>query len=74
MTHDELVFCLDAKKEIEFSYNGKNYNLTYDRDDNGNDLIVFGERYQGKKYSSFGELMNEARIENHFFREMLELI
>lgn len=74
MTKDDLIFLINTKKEFEFTYNGKNYNLTYDRDDNGNDLIVFGERFQGKKYASFGEFMNEARIENHFFREMLEIL
>ena len=52
MTKDELIFMINAKKEFEFSYKGKNYNLTYDRDDKGNDLIVFGERFQGKKYTS----------------------
>lgn len=71
MTKDELIFLIDTKKEFEFSYNGKNYNLTYDRSDDGKDLIVFGERFQGKKYFSFGEFMNDARIENHYFREML---
>ncbi len=74
MTKDEFVFLINTKKELEFSYKGKNYNLTYDRDDRGQDLIVFGERFQGKKYSSLGEFLNEARIENHFFREMLEII
>ncbi|WP_294429807.1 hypothetical protein [uncultured Treponema sp.] len=74
MTKDDLIFMINTKREFEFTYNGKNYNLTYDRDDNGNDLILFGERFQGKKYTSFGELMNEARIENHFFREMLDIL
>ncbi|MBQ9207882.1 MAG: hypothetical protein IJ158_14375 [Treponema sp.] len=74
MTKDDLIFFINTKKEFEFSYNGKNYNLTYDRDDSGNDLIVFGERFQGKKYNSFGEFMNEAKIENHYFREMLDSI
>jgi len=74
MTKDDLIFLINTKKEFEFSYHGKNYNLTYDRDDAGHDLIVFGERYCGKKYTSFGEFMNDAKIENHFFREMLDIL
>lgn len=74
MTKNDLIFLINTKKEFEFTYNGKNYNLTYDRDDKGNDLIVFGERFMGKKYASFGEFMNEARIENHFFREMIDIL
>ncbi len=73
MTKDDLIFLINTKKEFEFSYNGKNYNITYDRDELGNDLIIFGERFMGKKFRSFGEFMNEAKVENHFFREMLEI-
>ena len=34
MTKDELVFIIDTKQSLEFSYNGKNYSLTYDKNDN----------------------------------------
>lgn len=71
MTKEELIFCIETKKEFEFSFNEKNYNLTYDKDDNGKDWIVFGERYEGKKYSSYGEFINKARVENYFFKEIL---
>ncbi len=74
MTKDDLIFIINTKKEFEFVYKGKNYNLTYDRDDNGKDYIVFGERFMGKKFASFGEFMNEAKVENHFFREMLDIL
>lgn len=71
MTKDQLIFLIQTKKEFEFSFNNKNYNLTYDKDDSGKEWIVFGERYEGKKFDSFGELMNKAKVENHFFRELL---
>ena len=74
MTKDDFIFMINTKRELEFNFNGKNYNLTYDRDDKGSDFIVFGERFQGKRYSSIGDLLNEAKIENHYFREMLDTI
>ena len=54
MTKDDLIFLIDTKKTLEFSYNGKNYNLTYDKDEKG-EYIVFGQTFQGEKYKSFGE-------------------
>ena len=73
MTKDDLIFLIDTKKSLEFSYNGKNYNLTYDKDEKG-EYIVFGQTFQGEKYKSFGEFYNNAKVENHFFREMLDVI
>ena len=72
MTKDDLLFLIETKKEFEFKYNGKIYNMTYDVDKDKNLVIVFGQLYEGKIYKSFGELMNTARIENHFFKDMLE--
>ncbi len=72
MTIKEFQFIIELQKEFEFSYNKVNYNLTYDRDSKGNLIIVFGERYFGKPYSSFGQLMNTARVENHFLKEILK--
>lgn len=74
MTKEKLLFLIDTKTDLEFSYNGKNYNLTYDIDDDGNRLIVFGERYMGQKYKSAGEFLNEARIENHYFKDMIDIL
>ena len=71
MTKEEFIFRLQAKKEMEFLYKGKTYSLTYDFE-NGKDYIVFGRTFEGKKYDSYGSLMNEAKIDNHFFKDMLE--
>ena len=73
MTKEQLFFLIETKKEHEFVYNGKTYNLTYDKDGNNRYVIVFGELYQGKRYSDAGELLNNAKIENHFFKDMLEI-
>lgn len=74
MTKEEFRYIIDLKKEFEFSYNGKNYNLTYGKTEGGQDFIAFGERFFQQKFSSWGELMNTAKVENHFLREMLDIL
>ena len=73
MTKDDLIFYIQTKKEFEFKYNGKIYNMTYD-DTAGKSFIIFGRLYEGVRYNSYGELMNNARIENHFLKDMLDVI
>lgn len=74
MTKEQLFFYVETQKAFEFTYKGKVYNMTYDKDKNGESLIVFGRLYEGVRYSSLGELLNNAKIENHFFKDMLEVI
>lgn len=74
MTVDELRRLIDFKKEFEFSFRDKNYNFTYDKDEDGNPVIIFGETYLGQKYSSFGELINNAKLGNSFLREVIKTI
>lgn len=72
MTKDEIYFYIQSKKEFEFVFKGKTYVLNYDKDDSGKEYIVFGQLYEGKRFESYGDLMNHAKVENHFFRELLE--
>lgn len=72
MTKDDIYFYIQTKKELEFTFKGKTYVLNYDKDDSGKEFIVFGQIYEGKRYESYGDLMNHAKVENHFFRELLE--
>ena len=74
MTKEQLFFYVETQKVFEFTYKGKVYNMTYDRDEKGNTVLVFGRLYEGKRYSSIGELLNTAKIENHFFKDMLDTI
>lgn len=74
MTKERLLFLIETKKEFEFSYNGKTYNMTYDKDANGNTILIFGQLYEGIKYDSIGELLNNAKIENHYFKDMLDIL
>lgn len=74
MTKEQLFFYIETQKVFEFSYKGKVYNMTYDRDEKGNTVLVFGRLYEGKRYAGVGELLNTAKIENHFFKDMLDTI
>lgn len=73
MTKDDLLFLINTKKEFEFKYNGLVYNMTYGTDKKG-DYIALGRLYEPVRYYSFGEMMNKAKIENHFFREILDVL
>lgn len=73
MTKDDLILLINTKKEVEFTYNGKLYTMTYGSDKKGS-YIALGRLYEPVRYYSFGEMMNEAKIENHFFRELLEIL
>ena len=73
MTKEDLIFLIETKKEFEFTYKNVLYSMTYGSDKKG-DYIALGRLYEPVRYYSFGEMMNEARIENHFFRELLEVL
>lgn len=74
MKKEDFIFNIETRKEMEFTYNGKSYSITYDSDDSGKTFIIFGRTFEGKKYDSLGTLMNEAKIENHFFKDMLDVL
>ena len=74
MTKDDIYFYVQAKKELEFKYRENTYVLNYDKDDKGKEYIIFGPIYETKKYDSFGDLMNNARVENHYFKEFIEVL
>lgn len=72
MTKDDLFFYLQTKRNLEFKFKDKTYSLLCDKDNNGKDIFVFGRLYEGQPYSSFGELMNQAKIDNYFFKDLLD--
>ena len=74
MTKDELFFFNKTKKEIEFTYNNKTYLLSYGTDADGNNYIAFGRLYEQDRFSSFKDLYARAKIDNSYFREMLDII
>lgn len=74
MTKEQFIFLIETQKPFEFTYNNVVYNMTYDKNEKGENVIIFGRLYEGKKYNSAGELLNNARIENHFFKDMLDIL
>ncbi len=74
MTLEEFRYIVDTKKEYEFTYRGISYSLTYGRNEPGFDVIEFGERFFQRKFDSWGMFINEAKVENHYLREMLDIL
>ncbi len=74
MTKDDFLFLIETKKDLEFKYNNKTYHLTYDKNSSGQTVIRFGELYEEKEFDCVGELLNHAKVENHFFKNMLEIL
>lgn len=70
MKDEDFIEMLRIQKEWEFSFRGRIFTVTYGKDQKGN-YILFGEQFLGKKFYSYGELMNEAYIDNTLFKEIL---
>lgn len=73
MTLEEFRFLVDVKKVYEFEYNGKTYNIRYGSDEKG-EYIRFGEQFLETNYYSVGEFLNTAKVENSFFKNILEIL
>jgi hypothetical protein len=73
MTLEEFRYIVDIKKVLEFTYKGKAYNLRYGSDEKG-EYLRFGEVFLEKNYYSLGEFLNTARVENSFFKDLLEIL
>lgn len=71
MTMEDFYFMLAVKKPLEFVHRDKTYSLTYGSDEKGA-YIAFGRLYDTPvRYRDAGELLNDAKMENHFFKEVL---
>lgn len=74
MTKDDLYFYTEVKKTLEFQYNNKTYLLSYGTDADGHPCLEFGELYAQEKFSCYQDLYVRAKVENSYFREMLDII
>lgn len=74
MTKDDFYFKIQVKKTMEFKYNNILYNINYDKTSDGKDIILFGRLYEEQKFDSYGDLMNNAKVENHFLKDMLDIL
>ena len=50
MTKEQFIFLIETQKPFEFTYNNIVYNMTYDKNEKGENVIIFGRLYEGKKY------------------------
>ena len=73
MTKDDFLFLVETETIHDFLYKGKTYTITYDKSPDGRKWIVFGDIADKQKYDSVGEFLNKAKIENHFFKDMLDI-
>lgn len=74
MKKTDFMFYIQTKKELEFSFKNKSYSLYYDKSPENKDIIVFGQTFEGKSYKNVGELLNTAKIENYFLKDLLDEI
>lgn len=74
MTKDDFYFKIQVKQTMEFKYNNFLYNINYDKTSDGKEIILFGRLYEEQKFHSYGDLMNNAKVENHFLKDMLEIL
>lgn len=73
MTKDDFLFLIETQTIREFKYKDEIYRLSYDKNSDGKNIIKFGRLYEETKYDSVGELLNNAKIQNHFFKDMLDI-
>ena len=73
MTKDDFLFLVETETIHDFIYKGKTYTITYDKTADGKKQIIFGDLADKQKYDSTGEFLNKAKIENHFFKDMLDI-
>lgn len=72
MKEKELRFILDTVGRYDFNHSGADYSIYQDKDEKGKETFRFGRAYSEQKYASWGELMNHAKVESHYFKAVLE--
>lgn len=72
MDEKKLKFILETVGRYDFSHSGIEYSIYQDTDEKGKETFRFGRTYSEQKYASWGELMNKAKVESHYFKAVLE--
>lgn len=72
MRKEDFFFNIQVQKPMEFTYKGATYSIRCEKDDSDNQTIFFGRLYEEEKFDSYGEFMNNAKVENSFFKDLLE--
>ena len=71
MTEAELKFTLETVGRFDFTHDGIDYTILLDTDKKDKRQIRFSRSFQETRFSSWGELMNLAKVENHYFKYVL---
>ena len=72
MTQEQLKFIIETGKEFDFTVKRKKYLIYYSKTPEGKHLIHLSEDFIPiGTYESFTHLMTEAKIQNSFFKEVL---
>lgn len=74
MKEKELRFILDTVGRYDFNHSGADYSIYQDKDEKGKETFRFGRAYSEQKYTSWGELINHAKVESHYFKAVLEFL
>ena len=72
MTKEEFSSQIEARRCFEFEYDGKTWAIDSQKMPDGKLKIFFGEQYVvPEEYENFTHLMADAKIGNHFLREVI---
>lgn len=74
MTKDDFYFKIQVKQTMEFKFNNIVYAINFDKTSEGKEFILFGRLYEEEKFDSYGDLMNNAKVENHYLKDMLDIL
>ena len=73
MTKEQFQTNIEIKKEMEFSFHGKKYNITYGSNAENKPYIQIARLYEGgERYSCLKEMLAECKIDNTFLKEMID--
>lgn len=73
MTRDQFQMEIDVKKEFDFTERGVEYNIRKETDSNGVEKYIVSEGVLPPMfvYFTFGEMMADCVISNHYLRDII---
>ncbi|MCM1285146.1 MAG: hypothetical protein NC213_08155 [Acetobacter sp.] len=72
---EEFKEWIDIGNEVEFTYKGDEYSVTYGKDNNGNKIISFCRFYcKPVDFKSVDDFMNNSKIENEYLKDIWDKV
>ena len=73
MTLEQFQFLLETWESYSFEFDGKKYQMFYEKYNDQKECITLGELYMTpEKFDSFKALFANAHIENVYFKELVK--